>query len=460
MKTIPKHTLDYIDNWLNLRLPWLEIPGISIAIAKKGKVVFKKAYGLANTARNEKLTPDHLFRIASHSKTFTATAIMQLAEKGKLRIDDHVVDYLDWLKPHKDKRWRDVTIRQLLSHSAGVTRDGIKSDYWQVLEPFPDRAELHRQLLKVELVYDPNVKMKYSNFGYSLLGEIIEVVSGVTYNEYVADFIIKPLKLKNTFPDLQDIKNGKLAQGYSRLDLRRESSEIPHVSTNAMVAATGFVSTASDLCVYLSAHKVGSGKLLSDQSKREMQRLQWKVLPEDQREGYGLGIDIVKYDDRRILGHGGGFPGFITRTSLDQEDEYVISVLTNSHDGGAGSLARAVTSIIDGLGEDEPKKSLLKYEGLFVDIGTTFQVLVKGESLISLWPNWNEPFGEIEELEYVNKSTLKIAKTGSYYSEGELIEYGFKAGKVDHILYAGGKMWPSVTGEYPEALWKKKLSKN
>lgn len=111
MKSISKRTLKFIDSWLTLRSQWARWPGFTVAIAKDGKVVFNKAYGLANIEHNETLTTDHLFHVASQSKTFTATAVMQLQERGKLRIDDSVTTHLPWLAQHSDQRWRDVTLR-------------------------------------------------------------------------------------------------------------------------------------------------------------------------------------------------------------------------------------------------------------------------------------------------------------------------------------------------------------
>ena len=115
----------FIESWLQSRYDRLDIPGFVVGIAHEGKMVFRRAYGYANLERKEPLTPDHIFRIASQSKMFTATAVLQLQEQGKLRLDDCVTDYIPWLREHQDKRWQQVTIRQLLSHSAGVIRDGL-----------------------------------------------------------------------------------------------------------------------------------------------------------------------------------------------------------------------------------------------------------------------------------------------------------------------------------------------
>src|SRR5215471_984914 len=115
------------------------------------------------------MTPEHIFRVASHSKMFTATAILQLVEQGKLRLDDRAGAYLSWLDSA-------VTLRQLLNHAGGVIRDGRDADFWRVEQPFPDVAAL-RALAPDAGILPPNTTFKYSNVGFGLLGQVVEVVS-------------------------------------------------------------------------------------------------------------------------------------------------------------------------------------------------------------------------------------------------------------------------------------------
>ncbi|MCA9342246.1 beta-lactamase family protein, partial [Candidatus Saccharibacteria bacterium] len=154
-------SIDYIKSWLQFRYEREEIPGFIVAVSHKGKLIMNEAYGYANIEQKQKLKPTNVFRIASQSKTFTATALMQLQEKESLKIDDLAIDYLPWLKDHRDKRWQKVTIRQLMSHGAGVIRDGINADYWQLEKPFPNKQQLQDAILKSDLTIDSNVKLKY-----------------------------------------------------------------------------------------------------------------------------------------------------------------------------------------------------------------------------------------------------------------------------------------------------------
>jgi CubicO group peptidase (beta-lactamase class C family) len=441
--------IEFIDAWLDLRYKNLEIPGFSVALSQNDKIIFEKSYGFANIEKKEKLTTEHIFRIASHSKTFTATSIMQLQESGKLRIDDYIVDYLPWLKDHDDKRWKYVTIRQILSHGAGIIRDGEDADYWALEREFPDAKTLRDEIMSTSLVLDNNTKLKYSNYGYSLLGMLIEQVSGIGYKEYVTQNIINPLKLKNTYADHNESIHPQLVTGYSlRINKLPRLPITKKLSTNAMASATGFCSTASDLCHYFNTQIIGSNKLLSDESKKEMQRLQWQVKNSSQEAAYGLGLDIGSINEKEKFGHSGGFPGQVTDSVCVPEDKLVAVVLTNGQGTPAEYIANSILRVIfyfDSNMETAPQlKNTEKFSGVFINRWGYMQVVpLNDKKLVAIYPDSWEPFKLPEELEYVDERTLKITKANSFSSEGERIIYDFgSSGTAKFIRYAGSKMWP------------------
>ncbi len=438
--------IKYIDSWLEFRYSHLEMPGFVVAIRHKNKLLFNKAYGLANLERKEALTINHLFRIASHSKTFTATAIMQLQEQGKLSIDDPAVKYVSWLREHSDKRWQEVTVRQLLSHSAGVIRDGLDCDYWAVERPFPNFEEFKKELLRADLVIDNNTKLKYSNYGYTLLGYVIKAASGEEYNKYVKHHIVDELELKNTGPEFDEALKDKYVTGYSRRDLDKQRLPIVNIDTRAMSAATGFYSTAEDLCEYAAAQFWSSDKLLNKESKKEMQRTHWSNKFADENEEYGLGFELEGIDERRVVGHGGNFPGQITKTFFDPKEELAVVVLTNCIDGSAKAINKGIIKLMDWLQKNSEEKSshdLQRFEGRFMTLWTVIDVLAAGDKIVTVEPDSWELFKEAEELEYVDDKTLKIKKASSFSSEDELIHYEFDAnGSAKKIVYAGATMFP------------------
>lgn len=449
-------SLDFIDSWLKLRLKDSDTPGYSVAIFYENKPIFTKSYGLANIKNEEKLTNEHVFRIASHSKTFTATAIMQLQEKNKLRIDDHLADYIPWLNEHTDKRWQKVTIRQVLSHSAGIIRDGHNADYWSLKGSFPDTAQLKKDILASKLIIENNIKLKYSNYGYSLLGLVVEKASGTPYNQYITDNIIMPLELKNTGPDYNDSTTNSSATGYFKIN---DDKFIPidTITTNAMSPATGVYSTAEDLGKYFSAQVVGSGLLLDDESKKEMQRAQFQVRDPHayEKRAYGLGMALETIDGVEFLGHAGGMPGFITTSLFNPKNKLVISVLTNSISGPSRMIFGGINRIINYYQQNMNSDSNENYqalEGRYSSIWGTTTILDMGDKMVATYADSWWVLSGAEELEPINKkTTFKLANPGSYSSEGEEVRFNLTNDKVDSVTYAGATL-------IPEEKWLKEMN--
>jgi len=168
------------------------VPGVQAAVLTEGTVALSSAYGVADLATGTPLTPSHLFHVASHSKTFTATVVHQLAEAGRLRLDDPVGQ---WLPDLDGSPVAAVTLRALLCHGGGVVRDGRDGDFWALHRAFPDAAGLVAVARDEGAVLPANERFKYSNIGYSLLGLVIEAVTSRPYAEVVRDQVIGRLGL-------------------------------------------------------------------------------------------------------------------------------------------------------------------------------------------------------------------------------------------------------------------------
>ena len=137
-----KAAVKYIAGWLDVNYRDSRLPGFVVAIQHGDELVFNQAYGYADQVNKVAMQPEHVFRIASHSKTFTATAIFQLYEAGKLRLDDKISTYLEWFASKKDREVASITIRHFLNHASGLIRDRVNSSFWQLERNFPDQAEL------------------------------------------------------------------------------------------------------------------------------------------------------------------------------------------------------------------------------------------------------------------------------------------------------------------------------
>lgn len=441
---IPAESAAYIKDWLSFRYEQGDIPGMVVAIYQDGKIVFNEAYGYADLEKKVKMTPEHIFRIASHSKTFTAVAIMQLQEKGKLRVDDYVVGYIPWLKQHKDKRWQKVTIRQLLSHGAGVIRDGLDNNYWQLYRSFPNDEQFKKDILEADLVLDNNIKMKYSNYGYSLLGYVVQAASGQPYNQYVTEHIVEALGLKDTGPELSRKIETRLVTGYSAPNFGKKRKPIAHIDTKAMSPATGFYSTAKDLCAYFAAHMISSGKLLDDESKKEMQRTHWGAENVREKTEYGLGLEIEYADDIKLFGHGGGFPGHITNSYFWPEEKVIVVVLTNGMRSGVGGISKGIIKTIKYVkSKDAPPKELARFRGSFMSLWSTIDFIPIGKKLLAISPDTWEPFEYPDELKKIDTNTFKIIKADSFGNEGEFVHFNVnKSGKIESVKYAGQTLLP------------------
>src|SRR2546423_14723274 len=191
-----KPALDYIPRWIEFQMAASQQPGCIIAIVHRDKIVLERAFGSANLDTGKALAPRHRFRVASHSKSFTAAGIMKLREHRRLKLDDTAGDYIDGLHPQAAR----ATIAQLLSHTAGIIRDGEDAGQFLDRRPYLNEAEL-RADLRLPLVIAPGTRMKYSNHGFGLLGLIIEAITGEPYAKWIKREIIDAAGPIETTPD-------------------------------------------------------------------------------------------------------------------------------------------------------------------------------------------------------------------------------------------------------------------
>ena len=238
------------------------------------------------------LTTEHRFRIASHSKTFTATAVVQLAEQGRLRLDDTVGAAAR--RTSRPSRSAAVTLRELLAHGGGVVRDGWDGDHWQLVRPFPDARHAARGSPPTTPPCSRrNERFKYSNIGFSLLGAVIEAVTGRSLRRpRRATRLLRPARASTaTTPDIDPAATSPTTPpGTRALAYAAERIPIDHIATGAMAAATGFSLDGDRPRALGGGHFLGDERILSDDAKRQMQHTEWTV------EGageYGLGLAIA-----------------------------------------------------------------------------------------------------------------------------------------------------------------------
>ncbi|RZT12882.1 CubicO group peptidase (beta-lactamase class C family) [Kribbella sp. VKM Ac-2569] len=441
--------LAYYDSWLAFNQRYQRVPGVQVAVYVEDAIAFSAAYGLADVENDVPLTEQHLFRIASHSKTFTGTAIFQLVEQGRLRLDDKVAQHVTEIvgTPVGER-----TVRELLAHAGGVTRDSLDANWWQLSSAFPDRDQL-LDVLRDEssTVIAENERFKYSNIGYGLLGLVVEAASGTPYNSYVQTAIVGKLGLSGLGPELDPARLNEYAAGYSALTYADTRVPIEHVDTRALASATGFFGNARDLVTYFSAHLPGDNRLLSDKSKREMQHPLWTT-GADEKARYGLGLAVNKVGDREVFGHGGGYPGHITRTLVDPEHRIVVSVLTNAIDGPASQFAEGLFRLLDlAESKDRGEGDLARFTGRFANLWGVTDFVVIGGRLYATDPSGPNPADEPQPLE-ADGDTLRVTGGNGYGSYGESYRFTFDAnGAVETVHGSSGlSLQPIETFTLPE----------
>ena len=306
---------EFVDDFFSERMASEGIPGAGFIFVKDGRVLLKRGYGLANVAEQRAVDPDEtIWRVGSISKVFTATAVMQLVDRGGIKLDAPVEKYLHRLTVPNTYP-EPVTVRQLLDHTAGFdeirpgtqasTRDGI----------LPLDQFLKDRLVRVR---PPGKITAYSTYGMTLAGEMIEEISGIPYEDFLRRNIWEPLAMKRSFIDVPPSLESDLAMGYEIRDgsLVEQNWEWYHTTP-----ASSINSTVADMGRFLIAQLgpgVAGSRILSEDALEEMHRQQVTMHPSI--PGYALGFNEDYIGNLRVLEHGGNMAGFSALIVLVPEE--------------------------------------------------------------------------------------------------------------------------------------------
>ena len=318
-----------LDAWITSKMEQDLHPGLSIGIIYDQKLIWAKGYGYADVENQVPATPSTVYRIGSITKLFTASVIMQLRDAGKLRLDDPVVEYIPWFGDFDGiSDIREITIRQLLTHTSGLPRDLPGLDDRNYF--YPSREDLIQQWPQQQAVFAPATEWKYSNLGVSLVGEIIARSSGETWEENLDKHILRPLEMRDsTVRPTQDTAG--LAVGYSRAGPPQSYTAEPVVDLNASRPAGNIASSVEDLAKFVSLQfrneSAGRRDVLKPSTVQEMHRVHW--LHPDWNAGWGLGFWIERRGQVTRVGHGGRMPGFSASLDMDLEQKLGVIFLSN-----------------------------------------------------------------------------------------------------------------------------------
>jgi CubicO group peptidase (beta-lactamase class C family) len=402
----------YLEHWLDYRQRTLRIPGLVAAVSLDGRLLLHRAYGLADLDAGTPLQVDAVFPVASHSKTFTTALALRLVDQGRVRLDDRLGQWL----PELDAGLHGVRVGELLSHSAGVTRDTLDADFWQLRKDFPDADELTDA---AESVLGRHERFKYSNIGFSVVGRVIEAVAGASYAEVAQRELLDVLGLAGTSTDT----TGRTCPvGYTARRGGADRHALPLPAAAALAPATGYCSTASELCSFATALCDGDDRLLSEEARRLMRRVAWPGEHGD--TDYCLGLSHSMIGERHVHGHGGAYPGFITSTRFIAADRVAAVVLSNAIDAPSQELTATMLALVDHAQQCGPSEPLAPgITGRYSGIWGTYDVVRFGGQLLAFDPELIDPLERRIELTAESESTWTITRSSGYGSPGEQVVF-------------------------------------
>ncbi|MGK7391219.1 MAG: serine hydrolase [Candidatus Cyclobacteriaceae bacterium M2_1C_046] len=361
-----------IEVWLEAQKDFEQLPGITAIVVDDQEVLWKKGFGLANKEQNIEADPSTLFSICSISKLFTTVAIMKLYDEGKLRLDDNINDLLPWYNLQQQfPESGPVTIRSLLTHSSGLPREA-GYPYWTGPEfPFPTAEQVQKKLGEQETLYPSSTFFQYSNLAMTLLGEIVEEVSGQSYDDYINQHILEPLQLNNTRTELpEDLYGSQLAIGYGAISRELERNKVKLFQAEGIKAAAGFSSNVEDLASFASWNfrllDTTSAEILKPSTLNYMQRVHWT--DPNWQVTWGLGYSVRKDNEgNTVVGHGGSCPGYRSSLSMYPKDKMAYVVMINAGGTNPGKYINGIRGIMSKVKgkTEEAKANLQEYTGRY-----------------------------------------------------------------------------------------------
>jgi CubicO group peptidase (beta-lactamase class C family) len=313
-----------------------DVPGMSIAIVKDGKVIFSKGYGVKEAGKSEAPDENTLYAIASNSKAFTSAAIAQLVEEGKLGWNDKVQKHLPYFELYDPYVSSETTIRDILSHRVGLgTFSGDLIWYRSTLSP----EQIVRHLKYLPRAYDFRSGYGYSNVMFVTAGEVMKKITGKEWGQNIEERFFKPLGMTRSISTTKDIsKKGNAATPHALID--GVHKPIAWEDWQSVAATGGIISSVKDMSQWMIAnlnHGIYNGDTLFSKQSRNMLWTPHNSFPVDHTSadksvhlrGYGLGWGINDYRGRLRVGHTGGYSGMVSAVALIPDEKLGVVVLTN-----------------------------------------------------------------------------------------------------------------------------------
>jgi CubicO group peptidase (beta-lactamase class C family) len=415
-----------IEYWLNAQKDYENLPGLTAMVGNEDGVIWSEAFGMANDTNM--MSIENTFSICSISKLFTSIAIMKLVEEQKINLNDPIDKLLPWFDLKQQfKNSPPLTIKSILTHSSGLPRES-NHPYWSWPDfPFPTKDEVVKDLKNQEMLYPSSKYYQYSNLGLSLLGYVIEEVSGESFDDYVTKNILDPLTMDNTKTYMSNEEyGGVLSVGYSSIKRNRNREKVNFFNAEGIRAAAGFTSNVEDLAKFaawqIQLLKSLEKNIISSETLKEMHKVNW----DDELTSVtrGLGFGVYNLNGETFVGHGGSCPGYRSQLYLSPDTGISYSVLINSSGTNPGRYIQGIHKIL--------KKVTKKKETLsnkFKEMEGVYSAQPWGsETYIQSWGNYlalldipsNSP--ELTLYKMIKKDVFKrILKNGELGEKLEIL---------------------------------------
>jgi CubicO group peptidase (beta-lactamase class C family) len=335
------------DAWVQRAMTAFAVPGLSLAVVKDGKVVVARGYGVRKLGAPDAVDARTRFGIASNTKVFTATALGILVDEGKVRWDAPVIDYLPWFQMSDPYVTREMTVRDLLVHRSGLGL-GAGDLLWWPASTY-NRREIAQRLRYIPLATSFRSAYAYDNVLYLIAGEVIEAVSGQSWEDFVSSRILSKVGMTSSNVRHSDAtKGGNVATPHAPVDGKvRPIAAFDSDNTNP---AGGINSTAEDmakwLLVLLAEGQLADGSaLITPATARQLSTLVTPIpigpRPPELRDlgpsfnGYGLGLGLRDYRGHKLLTHTGGLPGYVSKVAIIPDARLGLAILTNQESTAA-----------------------------------------------------------------------------------------------------------------------------
>lgn len=378
-------------------------PGAVVLLAKEGTVLYEKAFGLANIEQSLPMKTTDVFRIGSNTKQFTAVAILQLAEAGKLTLQDDITKYIRTYPTHGKK----ITIENLLTHTSGIANYTGLPGFNDLKRKSMTPIELVAFFKDAPMDFDPGTDFRYDNSGYILLGYIIEKITGQPYARYIRENIFQPAGMIHSFYDLPQELIPDRITGYKKAGAHYVNADFLDMSLP--YAAGALLSTAGDLCRWYRT--LVSGKIIGSASLQKA----WSSyrLPGGRPTGYGYGWFTGNVRGRPAVKHVGVVNGFVTYTAYLPKEKITVVILSNSESTGDLNLP-ASELIAAALGTPYRFNSLPLHSAALQSYQGVYHTPYDGDKIIQILDGHLEFFykgGRKQELLPYGKDSFYIPHT-------------------------------------------------